>query len=372
MDRTMIATAASLSPYVPPAELREHYLYVVEGWQPGLRLRIGEKPLKIGRNAACDVVVPDSQVSSQHCVISVRSNHPNATLTDLNSTNGSFVEGKRVEGTASIRPGSMLRLGGQILRLEYLLKSDVKKADELNREIEKARHYVQSLLPAPIPAGPVQTDWFYLPSTELGGDGFGYHRLTEHTFAGYLFDVAGHGVGAAMHSVSIMNVLRQRALPNTDFHLPSQVLGSLNDMFQMDTHDGMYFSMWYGVYDLRSRTLRYASAGHHPAYLLAADGSEPTALQTRNLVIGAMPGLTFREMSTVVPPGSMLHVFSDGVFEVLTRDGRQWGLPDFLPLLTASAGAAASRSAQLYGAVREVAAVGPLDDDFSMLIVTFP
>jgi sigma-B regulation protein RsbU (phosphoserine phosphatase) len=175
-----------------------------------------------------------------------------------------------------------------------------------------------------------------------------------------------------MHSVSIMNVLRQRALPNADFHLPSQVLGSLNDMFQMDTHDGMYFSMWYGVYDLRSRTLRYASAGHHPAYLLTADGSEPTALQTRNLVIGAMPGLTFREMSTVVPPGSMLHVFSDGVFEVLTRDGRQWGLPDFLPLLTASAGAAASRSAQLYGAVREVAAVGPLDDDFSMLIVTFP
>lgn len=367
----MVGTATSFSRHPPPTESREHYLYVVEGWKPGLRLRIGDKPLKLGRNAACDVVVPDSLVSGQHCEISVRSRQPNATVTDLNSTNGSFVEGKRVAGTASIRPGGTLRVGAQVFRHEYLLMSDVRKADELNRDIEKARHYVQSLLPAPIPAGPVQTDWCFLPSADLGGDGFGYHRLTEHTFAGYLFDVAGHGVGAAMHSVSIMNVLRQRALPHTDFHEPSQVLRSLNDMFQMDTHDGMYFSMWYGVYDMRSRVLKYASAGHHPAYLLTADASQTTALQTRNLVVGATPGLTFRDASTVVSPGSRLHVFSDGVFEVVTRDGKQWGLPDFLPLLTANVNAAPSRSAQLHAAVREVAAVGPLDDDFSMLIVTF-
>lgn len=367
----MVGTASSISSHVRPTEPREHYLYVVEGWQPGLRLRIDEKPLKLGRNPACDVVLPDGQVSGQHCEIRVRNHQPDATVTDLNSTNGCFVEGKRIHGTARIRPGGLLRVGGQVLRHEYLLQSEVKKADELNRDLEKARHYVQSILPAPISTGSIQTDWFYLPSTDLGGDGFGYHRLTEHTFAGYLFDVAGHGVGAAMHSVSIMNVLRQRALPNTDFHEPSQVLGSLNNLFQMETHDGMYFSMWYGVYDTRSRVLKYASAGHHPAYLLTADGSQTTALQTRNLVVGAMPGLTFRDTSTHVPPGSRLHVFSDGVFEVVTRDGKQWGLPDFLPLLTAKGNTAPSRSAQLHAAVREVAAAGPLDDDFSMLIVTF-
>ena len=44
-----------------------------------------------------------------------------------------------------------------------------------------------------------------------------------------------------------MNVLRQRALPNTDFRDPAQVLHRLNAMFQMESHGGMYFSIWYGV-----------------------------------------------------------------------------------------------------------------------------
>jgi len=45
------------------------------------------------------------------------------------------------------------------------------------------------------------------------------------------------------------------------------VLGRLNAMFQMENHNGMFFTIWYGVYD-RATELVYASAGHHPAYLV--------------------------------------------------------------------------------------------------------
>ena len=70
-----------------------------------------------------------------------------------------------------------------------------------------------------------------------------------------------------MHSVTVLNVLRQRALPNVDFRNPSEVLANLNDMFQMDSHNGLLFTMWYGVYRTDDRVLTYGSAGHHPAYL---------------------------------------------------------------------------------------------------------
>ena len=46
-----------------------------------------------------------------------------------------------------------------------------------------------------------------------------------------------------MHSVTVLNVLRQRALPNVDFRNPSEVLANLNDMFQMDSHNGLLFTI---------------------------------------------------------------------------------------------------------------------------------
>ena len=92
----------------------------------------------------------------------------------------------------------------------------------------------------------------------------------------YLLDVSGHGVGAAMHSVSVLNVLRQRAIPQTDFKDPVQVVANLNAMFQMDRHDDQYFTMWYGVYDVaRPNADVRVSAGHHPAYLVAPDRAAP-------------------------------------------------------------------------------------------------
>ena len=111
-----------------------------------------------------------------------------------------------------------------------------------------AGNYVLSLLPPPLSTGTVRADWRFVPSAQLGGDAFGYFWLDPETFVFYLFDVAGHGVGSAMHSATVMNVLRQRALPQVDFADPASVLSSLNHRFQMDGHAGLFFTMWYGVY----------------------------------------------------------------------------------------------------------------------------
>jgi serine phosphatase RsbU (regulator of sigma subunit) len=172
-----------------------------------------------------------------------------------------------------------------------------------------------------------------------------------------------------MHTVSVLSVLRQRALPDADLREPAEVLASLNAMFQMDRHDGMFFTMWYGVYHLAQRTLRYACAGHHPGYLVSGGGA--MALRTRGLMIGAMPQARYCVEQTIVPAGSSLYLFSDGVFEIVTKDQRQWGLQDFTPLLVQRASGPLPESQRLYRAVKAVARPGPLDDDFSLMVVTF-
>src|SRR5205807_290340 len=128
--------------------------------------------------------------------------------------NGTFVDAARINGATILKDGSTLRLGGQVIKYERRSKSDIKKAEELERDIRKATDYVSSLLPPPMAEGSVRAQWRFVPSAQLGGDAFGYYWLDARTFVFYLVDVSGHGAGAAMHSVTVLNVLRQRALPH--------------------------------------------------------------------------------------------------------------------------------------------------------------
>ena len=158
----------------------------------------------------------------------------------------------------------------------------------LKKELDEAGNYVTSLLPEKIDDPALSSDWVFKSSTELGGDCFGYGWLDENRFAVYLLDVCGHGVGAALLSVSAMNALRSRTLSGVDFGEPDQVLCALNSAFDMDSQNGMFFTLWYGVYDKSSRELSYASrdsrvrlrnlpAPHHKR--LYNRGYEPDVLQ---------------------------------------------------------------------------------------------
>lgn len=369
-DRTTIMKTMA-RPRVVASDGRKHYLVQVDGSHPGRRILFGRQPLRLGRRAPAEVLLADAEVSGLHCEVVAKGLAGDAQVTDLQSTNGTFVNGRQVHGSARLAQGMRLQVGRQVFVHEFRTPADVAHADELAQDLAKASHYVQSLLPVRLLQGPVLTDWCFQPSTQLGGDAFGHFMLDEHRFACYLIDVSGHGVGAAMHSVSVMNVLRQRVLPGTDFGDPAQVLRQLNALFQMDTHDGLVFSMWYGVFDRRDRVLRFASGGHHPAYLETPGAATLAPLKTRNLVIGAMPEAGFTAAEVQVPQGSRLFLFSDGVFELHTSDGRAWTLADLLPWLAQVPAADESPASWLQQAVLAQARPGPLDDDFSLLAVTF-
>ncbi|MDP3613053.1 MAG: PP2C family protein-serine/threonine phosphatase, partial [Rubrivivax sp.] len=132
-------------------------------------------------------------------------------------------------------------------------------------------------------------------------------------------------------------------------------------------HGGMFFTIWYGVLELPSRRLRFASAGQHPAYVVGAQGGVPQPLATRNLVIGAMPEAIFDADVAQLQPGDRLYLFSDGVFEIVTQDGQTWTLDEFLPLLGQPLPSGLGEPEHLFKVVRALARPGPLDDDFSIL-----
>jgi sigma-B regulation protein RsbU (phosphoserine phosphatase) len=234
------------------------------------------------------------------------------------------------------------------------------------QELAEAAAYVRSLLPAPMPSdSAIPADWRFITSSSLGGDSFGYHWLGPDQLAIYLLDVCGHGVGAALLSVSAINTIRNSTLPDTDFSIPSQVLNGLNRAFPMEKQDGKYFTIWYGVLNRETRELKYASGGHPPAIVVSPSGAI-RRLDLPGLMIGAFSFATYSDSSVVLEPGSKLFVYSDGCYEVFSADKQMMTLEEFCGILAGS-GQGHDELDRIVNKVQEWQQRPDFDDDFSLM-----
>ena len=245
---------------------------------------------------------------------------------------------------------------------------------KLNEELAEAADYVKNLLSKPINEGPVRTDWRFIPSTSLGGDAFGYHWIDGDHFAIYLLDVSGHGVGAALLSVSVMNALRSQTLPNTDFKDSKQVLESLNNAFPGEENNDMFFTIWYGVYNKSTRELTYASGGHPPALLLGdktVEDSKSTLLRTPNYIIGSISEATYEKKECLVDENDRSYIFSDGVYEVEKSDGSMWRFEEFTEFMNGVKAEGQSILDQLHRNACDLNQSDSFEDDFTIVEVSF-
>ena len=243
----------------------------------------------------------------------------------------------------------------------------------LVNELDQAAKYVRSLLPERL-QGPIKTDYVFIPSTSLGGDAFGYHWIDRDHFAMYLLDVCGHGVGAALLSVSVLNTLRSQSLHGVDFRDPGVVLSGLNEVYQMERHNDMFSTIWYGVYHARSNTLKFASGGHPPPVALmgaSPESAEVVKLQSGGVIIGGMPDQKYRNEEIELMPFTKLYIYSDGAYEITKPDGELWALDDFIR----SVGEVALQENAVVGDIikRVVTIQGKdaFDDDVSLLEIAF-
>ncbi len=288
-----------------------------------------------------------------------------------------------------MKPIDMAELKARVksgMRLCQLTRDLKKQKQYLENELAEAASYVQSLLPRDTDKPPVKIQTRFLPSQQLGGDCFDFYWLDPDYLVMYLLDVSGHGLGAALLSTSVLNVLRSQSLPGTNFYRPDKVLESLNNMFQMTDQNEKYFTIWYGVYNRVNRQLMYASAGHPPAVLLSqsetvknlengAVMAETMRLRTPGMPIGMMPDTTYTWKRCSIPDNSYLYIFSDGVYEVpetsLAEAGEILGLDSFIEHIVKC-----PRPGQLdqliSHAVMPSMAVGQdLSDDLSLLEINF-
>ena len=248
----------------------------------------------------------------------------------------------------------------------------VKSQKHLATELAEAAAYVRSLLPAPL-SGTIQTEWCFQPSEQLGGDAFGYHFLDAAHLAVYLLDVCGHGVGAALLSVSVLNTIRSENLADVDFRRPELVLAGLNRVFRMERQNNLFFSIWYGVFHIPERKLHFASGGHPPALLLVPGANSDFSVQclrTEGPAVGCLESAVYAAGLASVPARARLLVFSDGVFEIFQGQERVGTWQDFVAEFQNAAVQGLRPNERLKRAIEHRGAAC-LEDDFSFVELRF-
>jgi hypothetical protein len=113
--RTMIYSTAGrvAEPLEERARARQQTALLLMG---GKRLVVGPAGATLGRSRQCDVTVDDPNVSRTHA--EVRPRGGSWVLSDLGSTNGSRLNGRRVEGSEVLKPGDEIELGTTVVRFE--------------------------------------------------------------------------------------------------------------------------------------------------------------------------------------------------------------------------------------------------------------
>ncbi|QVL34063.1 SpoIIE family protein phosphatase [Telmatocola sphagniphila] len=229
-----------------------------------------------------------------------------------------------------------LKLRQLQIELEAANASLLKANDRMTRDLRAAAKIQEMFLPRDLPQMPgVQFSWLYKPCNELGGDGLNVIPLGDGQVGLYLLDVSGHGVAAALLSVSLSRLLSAPWEPSSilirdrnvglgnNITPPSEVVAHLNRLFPFDPATEQYATMVYGILHVESGVFRYASAGH-PGPVHIKSSSQPVLLESQGGPIG-LANDPYEERSVRLESGDRLYIYSDGIPEAMNSAGKQFG-----------------------------------------------
>jgi sigma-B regulation protein RsbU (phosphoserine phosphatase) len=157
----------------------------------------------------------------------------------------------------------------------------------------------------------------------LGGDCYDFLPLPGGQFALAIGDASGKSLPAALMIANVQSSLRTAAFFAGDD--PATLIGAVNRQLQTASLSERFATLFYGVFDAATRTLRYSNAGHNPPLVIRRDGSVLWP-DTTGLPVGLFADSTYEESTLHLQPGDTVIAYTDGVIEAVNPSGEEWGV----------------------------------------------
>lgn len=200
----------------------------------------------------------------------------------------------------------------------------------------------------------------------LGGDCYDFTCSADGRLAMLVGDASGKGVAAALMMASVHASLRTAALFSGD-HLAA-LLRVVNLQACASSLADRYATLFYGVLDRETLTLRYVNAGHNPPLVVHSDGSF-TWLEPSGPPVGLIADASWQEGVMHLQSGDLVVAYTDGVTETFNASGAEWGVDGLIAAATACGTRSADDLVQsIFDSLNEFSA-GSQHDDATLAVL---
>ncbi len=218
--------------------------------------------------------------------------------------------------------------------------------DMLKNELEMPFKIQKSLLPAneKTLAG-INMNWLFFPSVFGSGDLINFFTIDENHLGFFILDVMGHGFSATLFAFTLHKYLspdmekggilrrRDESVQHQTFRRkddllptilsPAEVISRLNKQFFFEANNNPFFTIIYGVINIKSQQIRMARAGH-PFALYQRKNATVINVESEGYAIGLAADIELNEVSLEFKKGDRLFLYSDGLVEMQNRDGKRF------------------------------------------------
>ncbi len=247
------------------------------------------------------------------------------------------------------------------------LYQEAVQAERASQELRIASDIQRALLPPDTFESPrIELAARTTPCRAVGGDLFDYTERDNGAFSFTVADVAGKGTSAALLTAVVQGLLAGEAEASDS---PAQVCSRLNRALCRRAVASRFVTVFYGQLDTGG-ALRYCNAGHNAPFLVTE--TDIVRLETGGTVVGLFDFSTFDTGETVVKPGDLLVVFSDGVTEAVNAEGDEFGDDRLSECLASVRGRSSGEVlAAIQRAVSAFTGTEPARDDMTLLVLRF-
>jgi serine phosphatase RsbU (regulator of sigma subunit) len=220
--------------------------------------------------------------------------------------------------------------------LVRFLASQYVERDGIEQELRVAQRIQQASLPEAVPKiEGWQISPLYRPASEVGGDFYDFHLLSEGRLGLVVGDATGKGVPAALVMSTTCGMLQVTAQA-LDSSSPGEVLSRVNETLLARIPQNMFVTCFYAIVDSRSGAFAYANAGHDLPYV--RHGSDAEELRARGMPLGLMPGMRYEEKETILEADEVALFYSDGLVDAHDPICEKFGFPRLRELVAEHGG----------------------------------
>jgi serine phosphatase RsbU (regulator of sigma subunit) len=239
----------------------------------------------------------------------------------------------------------------------------------LTRELDQARQIQLAWLPQkPLTRWEIDVAAVNRPANHISGDFYNWFDLPDGRTAVVIGDVTGHGMSAAFLMATAQLLVRNTLPVVRD---PGRCLEEVNRQLCVQVFNGQFVTMQILVFDPEQRTVEIATAGHPAPLLCGPDRCFTPVPVEPQLVLGVEADTAIPTESFEVPPDATLILYTDGVTDLESDDGRRLYVNGLKEHLADGAGSASEMLDALMMTLDRYRGTRDIGDDLTVVVVRF-